>query len=1154
MAKGSDNNKNNRSYDNTGNLDDLGFPKRSSKSVKSNKTSDIDLININVKKATKDVKEIFGIATKELSSFHKSYNSTVDKMVSYTMSSYTNMFRDLSKAHSAYLSNMLKKETVTADQIDKIWSKPTKKQIIIDSTGSVKDADPVVNNSRTQNIFNDGFSDFNKSMNDTLNKIMNKYKDESESIKDSNEQTGLLVKSARTFLDIWSTRFFDGMNKIVGTYESTYQNVSVVMNQNQKEYMDWQTKSVNQISEMGLTNNIAISKVMEQLDAVTKMGMSGQKAQNKALSDSITKVIAPYLDVTSDAYTDLQLKLGDRFTNTMNGLGESIREQVGQTRFMSKNINDILTNLTPVFMTARSEVVDKQMADSVAKLEAAVANGSIDSQTAESIKQQWYKLIIDQYGTMQNGSPADIVSLTNMYSQGKDPRDYIDETLEESIKVNRDMINLADKSGPYGTLNQNAVSSNLTSFSPGEALVIGDITNSELEDILNTTAGNPESTAEDLYKNLANDQYNTAKDQKDILAENNSLSAAQFRQTYPDAYKLLESILSSLNFIAGASLFSSGSGFISDLGDKIFGKGASKLFGKGAAAGAESTLKGLGSKLSGGASKLFSTTGARVLGGVGSAVTIGIDAYQGYNKSSDWLGGTNSRQRASSTIGGILGGTGPGVGQGTAVDTGLNIAGGAVKGASLGTLILPGVGTLVGAGVGAVLSAIGGERIAKGADEVAKNLKSAGELLGGNENAFSESMRNMTKQIDESIESLKETHKKIISDIKNLEDEWDKTTSSEEKRRLAIENGIVSEEEASKMSSSELDKKFNDYIQKLKDTEDTRNKVQEAAQKDAEDAAKKKLNDSITQDKDLIINKLKDINDPNELKDKLVSVGATDTQINSILSKSGESQDKSIEAYLRNSDALNKMISDSGDSKVISEKLGLNLTSSKESSEMADYVKKYSESVSELESLQKSLSSTQYGTKEYEETAKKIKDLEGTVNSSRENLGMDYKDYGKSVNSSKGGKWYESYGNNGRIIPGAQLNPSYAVGLTRAQEDATVDIHKNEGILTPEENDQYLKYKTAVPTINDTLRSLKDSMRYSVENQNKIVSSDSLSSNNSDIISVIQESTNNLISAITNAINPNQVDRNNNLLARRDTSGLYDINIASLVPTMPTNR
>lgn len=102
----------------------------------------------------------------------------------------------------------------------------------------------------------------------------------------------------------------------------------------------------------------------------------------------------------------------------------------------------------------------------------------------------------------------------------------------------------------------------------------------------------------------------------------------------------------------------------------------------------------------------------RALGGIAGAALMLKDGIAGAGKAKEWVGRDDAQGKTVSAIGGALAGTGPGIGEGNAIDTAKNIAGGAMKGAAIGMMFGP-LGALIGAGVGAVFSAIGGKRIAQ---------------------------------------------------------------------------------------------------------------------------------------------------------------------------------------------------------------------------------------------------------------------------------------------------------------------------------------------------------------------------------------------------------------------------------------------------------
>lgn len=98
----------------------------------------------------------------------------------------------------------------------------------------------------------------------------------------------------------------------------------------------------------------------------------------------------------------------------------------------------------------------------------------------------------------------------------------------------------------------------------------------------------------------------------------------------------------------------------------------------------------IGVKLASGASKVSSVL-PKVLpiaAGVGSAVTMGADAYKGTQKAKEWTGSDSTGNKIASGIGAALGGTGDGIfGKENTSEKVINIGSGALKGAGIGATI-----------------------------------------------------------------------------------------------------------------------------------------------------------------------------------------------------------------------------------------------------------------------------------------------------------------------------------------------------------------------------------------------------------------------------------------------------------------------------------
>jgi len=1053
---------------NKNNSDPLGTKR--SNPFRSNKTDKYDFISVDVKGVSKDVEKIFSVAKSELSSYNKVYNKTIDNMISYTEKSYDSMYSRLRSKHNSYMSDIYGSQKTNAAKMDDLFGKPVKKQIIIDSQGTVKNLDAVAPS--------------NKEPTDKESKGLVQHGAE------------LIVGTLEKYLDIWIDRFLNGVNKIAGTYEATYKGVSVMMNENQSQYMGWQTSAMGEIKNMGLTNNVAISAVMSELSDITKMGVIGERAKNKALADTISKTLSPYISTTTDAYTDLQFKLGDNFTTSMRGMGASIQEQTGQLRFLVKNADDILTNMEPMFLNAKSDSFDKQFSQMAGTLEQMVASGDITSVQAEQYKQDTYSLVMDQYGTLQNGTTAQITALNDMYNKGVNPEDDIAKTLATYGKTSADLMNLADTSGVFGGVNRSAVGTNLVGGS-SQMWYTPEESSTWIEALNKMSEIDPNASGEQLLKQLEDDKYTTALEAKDTWTENQSLATAQFKQTYPDAYTLLEGMALSLKAIVFATAASGITNLFSGSGSsavgKMFGNGTGKIISESTALGAKEAIKTTGSKFLTSATSILSTNAAKIVGGAGGALALGLDAYQGYKKADEW-----KTSQTASAVGGALGGSGKGLGEGGLIEVGGNIALNALKGAAIGTIFGP-VGTLVGAGVGGLFGAIGGKRFAEGMDTVTDTLGKFGKQISGSTNAFSETMGKLEDQFKNQTEIMKDEHNTNVTQMEDLKKTWESATTLEEKRKILVDKGIMTNEEASNSTSAKLESMFENYYKDSTTQEEVRTTAEKEYYKERQKATEDQFNADLDKNKQILKDQLKS-KTGDELKAFGEDIGLNEQQIKNIQNSKGKfNEENLINAIINNTSKVGEGATDTENSKILN--------------------KKYNLSLNGLDPEQAAVDNAAYATKMAEEKAKTATAEATKAPTKTVNFGM------------------------GNIL-------GYAVGDDLVSKDSIVKVHQDEGILTKDDNREYRKVQQAVPVISDFINKASS---LTATNNTDNTSNQTIDLDNTDVIKALYDIANNIVTAVKGISVGKDTTATNNLLSKGGTSS-YDFNLTNLVPSMPTNR
>lgn len=624
---------------------------------------------------------------------------------------------------------------------------------------------------------------------------------------------GAVFSGLKKLFEIWFGRFRDGIDKIYNKYEETYSQISVLSKMNQQDYRDWQNNTVALLQQQGLDNNIAITTMMSELTTAIQSGVTDiNQAETLALQNSMTKVIAPYLETTSDAYQDLQIRLGPQFSKNISSMASAVSENVGQSRLTVKNLNSMIEQLEPLSINAKSEVFDKQFAEQAAILEGLVKNGDITSSMAEEIKQKVYNAAFDQYGTLQNGAPAEIASIQSMYNKGLDPAQNIAEYMKEYLGTVAGMMDMADSSGPTSTLNRNVLAQ-VMAGSNSYAFMSENLTK-DLPKIFETAenAGNSlKNVGDELYDNLKNDRYTTETQQKEIWAENISTSAATFKEAYPDAFNILSGIAGTLGQILMAII----GGKLLD----IIGKGVGKLFGLGSTAGKAGFL-----------SNFVNGTTGTVGGAIGNAM---FDA------------GANLGAAGSSTLGaqalGVAGVAGTVAGGAMAVKGGMDVyndfknddvswkTGASAVGAVGGAV---GAGALTAGmlGAGAAAGPIGWIALAVGG--VALGARAIGETFEKYNKSMESQVDALNEQVDQQVKEREVEQRKQMSSLQVLRASFDKTVDSESGREKIknelIKAGIATQEELNKEqynSKQALLDLTDQYIESTKKFSESSNKT-----------------------------------------------------------------------------------------------------------------------------------------------------------------------------------------------------------------------------------------------------------------------------------------------------------------------------------------
>lgn len=779
-------NSNNKSSNSTSNN---GF--------KSNKTSTFDMFSINVSKAEKDTRQVFDYAKSQLTDFENMSIESIKNITNKYSSEYKNLYSELSNQHKSYLNDLISREVKAANEVSEIWNS-------VDRSGNTNNTDRSGSqlfstnspSSSSNSVNSEPIEDAGHAMENAAKNIEdNSSKNTKSMSKAANIMSAsakVLLSGVQAYLNLWIDRFFSGMDRIVSTYEDSYQIISSTMTINQNQYADMQTSLLNSINEIGLGNNLAISTVMKELDTIVRQGITGEEARNKALSDSITHVINPYLETISDAYIDLQNKFGENFVTTMNGMAEATRQSAGSNKFMSKNINDILTSLEPIVLNAKSDYAEKILSPMVQQLEGAVRAGILTEAEAENYKQKSVDFAIDPTSAFESGSVSGMVTMDKMLQYGENLTD-VSAYLKHFIETDAQLMSSTNPQGSSFDQYSTAIVKKYMDTGAGWTTNY-DALNKFMQNFESKSAYEKGVSELSLY---TNDVNNTAKQMAEISAENASLGIAQFKQKYPDLFEVISAMAGTLTEILSAII---GSG-ISNLAGNIIGgllnKSASNVFastiGKatGEAAGktvGQNIFKSFGQKAISGLTSIgkgSAISGTASLLGAGAGVAIAA-------------GGVSNMIDASKTLGNKF------ESKENKQAAGVQMAGGttALAGGTIGATALLALGA--SNPIGWTALAIGGLGLITA--EVAKSMKKTPKSI--------EEVNKKMETAAENIENTNSTREEVINtEAKNLSTTLEEVLNStdEELKRQILEANNIS------LSGNETIAQLNGHLKNLID-------------------------------------------------------------------------------------------------------------------------------------------------------------------------------------------------------------------------------------------------------------------------------------------------------------------------------------------------
>lgn len=542
------------------------------------------------------------------------------------------------------------------------------------------------------------------------------------------------VNGITKMVSIWLTRFDNGINKIADTYENIYQKQAVLSGVNEKQYQQAQKDMRDNIKQMGLEDNLAVTEVMNETSDYISRGITdfGKASQMGQLS-AINKVLAPYLDMQSDAITSLELAMPG-ISKSMSGIGKYISDTVGQNRFTQKNLQNLIELTEPVSLAAKKDLLGEE---GLAMIEDLVAGG-MDMQTATQMATDIAGAVADPLKALQ----GDNVALASAIAAGE--RDFTG-IAKYAMGTQRSIMRGTDgdlgsaaalqSAGLWGVYNYD--------FDKEFSRVINNQDSGKYKET------NPTKTYEDLVTKFSNGDLTTAKQEKDILAENLAVDVAIYKERWPDLYEVIREVGGAI--VKALALW---------IGSKLLGG----LLGKGGGTGLLGKLAGGGGKHAAAGSTFSSVVApvAQIAGG-GLAIYDGVkDIGTDFNnaRKGDQYSGYATGRTAMDVVEIGAGATAVGAGALTA----LGVATGPVGWIALGV---------------AGLAAAG-----KAAFDYAEYCEKS-----------TDATENLTKQTEAQLKQMQDNHYKEMSSLNEFNERIQQTNDVETAKKLMIEAGIATESE-----------------------------------------------------------------------------------------------------------------------------------------------------------------------------------------------------------------------------------------------------------------------------------------------------------------------------------------------------------------------
>ena len=299
----------------------------------------------------------------------------------------------------------------------------------------------------------------------------------------------------------------------------------------------------------GLYNNIANTDVIEAAAKLTSEGgMDIEKALAKGYEDTVIKYIVPYLDTASETFNNLEFIMPGMSKNIAS-IAITTRDQIGESRYLSKYAEELAQLLEPVSLQANEELYSEEFQQLSAMTEAMLKAGVFQSPAeAQKYLHQAFGIYSNPSGKMTNGSTIEQWTAINALQSGNidSPSGIMSALMGNTTEA----LSWAGNDSVLASIIQNAYG--LNSFR-GINIENMDDANKILDDFKTKTA----KELDEIYKTEKGnaDNYNTNSDKLEKALLNATAEIGDFKTVITDkVWQVGEYIVSSITGYIGAKI------------------------------------------------------------------------------------------------------------------------------------------------------------------------------------------------------------------------------------------------------------------------------------------------------------------------------------------------------------------------------------------------------------------------------------------------------------------------------------------------------------------------------------------------------------------------------------------------------------------------